>query len=215
MNFVQSISEERKNHINFVHVLLLKKKTFVTVTDAKGATKAISLIKEADRRINEPRGARFHAPEVGEGRSSSSFSNVNCYASRVEADRRFGQSNLEGVSRQVYVRRLVEAKERKKTGAVAGEALESRLSRHAAEATAEHVGRSARKMGLKSVVMKVKGSTFFSKKKKVILSWREGFRGSGVGDQSTILYIHDVTQLSHNGCRLPKKRRVQIAFWNL
>nr|WNH36837.1 ribosomal protein S11 [Gastrodia uraiensis] len=176
MNFVQSISEERKNHINFVHVLLLKKKTFVTVTDAKGATKAISLIKEADRR--------------------------------------FGQSNLEGVS-QVYVRRLVEAKERKKTGAVAGEALESRLSRHAAEATAEHVGRSARKMGLKSVVMKVKGSTFFSKKKKVILSWREGFRGSGVGDQSTILYIHDVTQLSHNGCRLPKKRRVQIAFWNL
>nr|WNH36697.1 ribosomal protein S11 [Gastrodia angusta] len=193
MNFVQSISEEdeRKNHINFVHVLLLKKKTFVTVTDAKGATKAM---KE----------------------ESFYLSNVNCYVSRVatkETLRR--QSNLEGVSRKVYVRRLVEAKERKKTGAVAGEALESRLSRYAAEATAEHVGRSARKMGLKSVVMKVKGSTFFSKKKKVILSWREGFRGSGVGDQSTILYIHDVTQLSHNGCRLPKKRRVQIAFLNL
>ncbi|KAH0438245.1 hypothetical protein IEQ34_026125 [Dendrobium chrysotoxum] len=87
----------------------------------------------------------------------------------------------------------------------------SRLSRYAAEATAEHVGRSARKMGLKSVVMKVKGSTFFRKKKKVILSWREGFRGEGVGaKRSPIMYIHDVTQLSHNGCRLPKKRRVQI-----
>ncbi|KAH0446665.1 hypothetical protein IEQ34_024499 [Dendrobium chrysotoxum] len=42
----------------------------------------------------------------------------------------------------------------------------SRLSRYAAEATAEHVGRSARKMGLKSVVMKVKGSTFFRKRRK-------------------------------------------------
>jgi len=143
MNFVQSISEEdeqcsRKKNINFVHVLLIKNKTFVTVTDARG---------------NKKTGASAGCLEERKGRS--------------------------------------------------------RLSRYAAEATAEHVGRSARKMGLKSVVMKVKGSTFFRKKKKVILSWREGFRGEGVGDQSQILYIHDVTQLSHNGCRLPKKRRVQ------
>jgi hypothetical protein len=48
------------------------------------------------------------------------------------------------------------------------------------------------------------------KKKKVILSWREGFRGEGVGVKSRILSIYDVTQLPHNGCRLPKKRRVQI-----
>lgn len=142
MNFVQSISEEdeqcsRKKNRDFVRVLLIKNKTFVTVTDARG---------------------------------------------------------------------------NKKTGASAGclEEGRSRLSRYAAEATAEHVGRSARKMGLKSVVMKVKGSTYFRKKKKVILSWREGFRGEGVGDQSPIMYIHDVTQLPHNGCRLPKKRRVQI-----
>jgi hypothetical protein len=72
----------------------------------------------------------------------------------------------------------------KKTGASAG-CLEdrkgrSRLSKYAAEATAEHVGRAARKMGLKSVVMKVKGTTFFNKKKKVILSFREGFRGERV-----------------------------------
>ncbi|KAH0447221.1 hypothetical protein IEQ34_023957 [Dendrobium chrysotoxum] len=109
INFVQSISEEdeqcsRKKNINFVHVLLIKKKTFVTVTDAKG---------------NKKTGASAGCLEERKGRS--------------------------------------------------------RLSRYAAEATAEHVGRSARKMGLKSVVMKVKGSTFFRKKKKVILSWREGF----------------------------------------
>ncbi|CAN6234905.1 unnamed protein product [Urochloa humidicola] len=100
----------------------------------------------------------------------------------------------------------------KKTGASAG-CLEdrkgrSRLSRYAAEATAEHVGRSARKMGLRSVVMKVKGAAFFKKKKKVILGFREGFRGERVRDQSPIMYIHDVTQLPHNGCRLPKQRRV-------
>ncbi|XP_066366780.1 uncharacterized protein [Miscanthus floridulus] len=100
----------------------------------------------------------------------------------------------------------------KKTGASAG-CLEdrkgrSRLSRYASEAVAEHVGRSARKMGLSSVVMKVKGASFFKKKKKVILSFREGFRGERVRDRSPIMYIHDVTQLPHNGCRLRKQRRV-------
>jgi len=142
MNFVQSILEEdkqcsRKKKRDFVHVLLMKKKTFVTVTDARG---------------NKKTGASAGCLEERKGRS--------------------------------------------------------RLSRYAAEATAEHVGRSARKMGLKSVVMKVNGSTYFRKKKKVILSWREGFRGEGVGKKSPIMYIHDVTQLPHNGCRLPKKRRV-------
>ncbi|XP_039135315.1 30S ribosomal protein S11-like [Dioscorea cayenensis subsp. rotundata] len=144
MNFVQSIllSEKdeqysRKKNTDFVHVLLKKNKTFVTVTDARG---------------NKKTGASAGCLEERKGRS--------------------------------------------------------RLSRYAAEATAEHVGRSARKMGLKSVVMKVKGSTFIRKKNKVILSWREGFQGEGVRDQSQIMYIHDVTQLPHNGCRLPKKRRV-------
>ncbi|KAF8715479.1 hypothetical protein HU200_027133 [Digitaria exilis] len=107
---------------------------------------------------------------------------------------------------------VTDASGNKKTGASAG-CLEdrkgrSRLSRYAAEATAEHVGRSARKMGLRSVVMKVKGAAFFKKKKKVILGFREGFRGERVRDQSPVMYIHDVTQLPHNGCRLPKQRRV-------
>uniref|UniRef100_A0A0E0FPG6 Ribosomal protein S11 n=1 Tax=Oryza nivara TaxID=4536 RepID=A0A0E0FPG6_ORYNI len=100
----------------------------------------------------------------------------------------------------------------RKTGASAG-CLEdkkgrSRLSKYAIEATAEHVGRAARKMGLKSMVMKVKGTVFFNKKKKVILSFREGFRGERVREQSPVVFIHDVTQLPHNGCQLPKQRLV-------
>ncbi|KAJ1263963.1 hypothetical protein BS78_09G226900 [Paspalum vaginatum] len=128
-------SEMKKR--DFVHVLLKKKKTFVTVTDASG---------------NKKTGASAGSLEDRKGRS--------------------------------------------------------RLSRYASEAVAEQVGRSARKMGLRSVVMKVKGAAFFKKKKKVILSFREGFRGERVRDQSPIMYIHDVTQLPHNGCRLPKQRRV-------
>nr|AHA47107.1 ribosomal protein S11 [Amborella trichopoda]AHC94306.1 ribosomal protein S11 [Amborella trichopoda] len=113
---------------------------------------------------------------------------------------------------------VTDAMGNKKTGASAGCLEEikggSRLSRYAAAATAEHVGRSARNLGMKSVVMKVKGKTSFSKKKAVILSWREGYtfaeckRSGGVGKTSFIMYIHDVTQLPHNGCRLPRKRRV-------
>ena len=111
---------------------------------------------------------------------------------------------------------VMEASGNKKTGASTG-CLEdrkgrSRLSRYAAEATAEHVGRSARKMGLRSVVMKVKGASFF-KKKKVILSWREGFRGERVRDQSPVMYIHDVTQLPHNGCRSPNNAGCS-SFWS-
>jgi small subunit ribosomal protein S11 len=63
-------------------------------------------------------------------------------------------------------------------------------------------------MGLKSVVMKVKGASFFKKKKKGILGFREGFRGERVGEQSPIMLIPDVTQLPRNGCRLPKQHRI-------
>lgn len=141
MEFVKNILDEdeqsRRTKKDIVHISLVKKKTFVTVTDAKG---------------NKKTGAS--AGSVGD---------------------RKGQS---------------------------------RLSRYAAEATAEHVGRSAKKIGLKSVVMKVKGFTFFRKKRKVILSWRDGFRGEGLGGRSGILSVQDVTQLPHNGCRLPKRRRI-------
>ncbi|KAK9928230.1 hypothetical protein M0R45_025376 [Rubus argutus] len=99
----------------------------------------------------------------------------------------------------------------KKLGASAGSVPEmkggAKLSRYAAEATAEHVGRMSRNFGLKSVVMKVKGFTYFKKKKQAILSWKDGFTNSKVG-QNPVIYIEDTTRKPHNGCRLRKKRRV-------
>jgi small subunit ribosomal protein S11 len=83
----------------------------------------------------------------------------------------------------------------------------AKLSRYAAEATSEHVGRMSRNLGLKSVVMKVKGFTYFKKKRQAIMSWREGFTNSR-GDKNPVVYIEDTTQRPHNGCRLPKKRRI-------
>ncbi|KAK3038985.1 hypothetical protein RJ639_027470, partial [Escallonia herrerae] len=81
----------------------------------------------------------------------------------------------------------------------------AKVSGYAAEATAEHIGRLAKKMELKSVVMKVNGFTFFKKKKQAVLSFREGYT-NGRGDANPIVYIEDTTRLPHNGCRLPKKR---------
>ena len=147
---------------------------------------------------------------------------MNRVQSISEEDEQFERENkdfvhLPPIHNNTFVT-VTDARGNKKTGASAGCLEEikggSRLSRYAAKATAEHVGRSARNLGMKSVVMKVKGSTYFRKKKAVILSWREGYtfaeckRSEGVGDQSQIMYIHDVTQLPHNGCRLPRKRRV-------
>lgn len=105
---------------------------------------------------------------------------------------------------------VTDSKGNKKIGASAGSLPEmkggAKLSRYAAEATAEHVGRMSRNLGLKSVVMKVKGFTYFKKKRQAIMSWREGFTSSR-GDQNPIVYIEDTTRRPHNGCRLPKKRR--------
>ncbi|XP_038903066.1 probable ribosomal protein S11, mitochondrial [Benincasa hispida] len=82
-----------------------------------------------------------------------------------------------------------------------------KLSRYAAEAVAEYVGRESRKLGLKSVVMRVKGFTIFKRKRQAIISWRAGFTDSR-SDQNPIVYIEDTTRRAHNGCRLPKQRRV-------
>ncbi|KAG4939752.1 hypothetical protein AAZX31_16G179400 [Glycine max] len=83
-----------------------------------------------------------------------------------------------------------------------------KLSRYAAEATAEVVGRKARGLGLKSVVMKVNGFTHFRRKRNAIMSWKEGFTAGSRGDRNPIVYIEDTTRKPHNGCRLPKKRRI-------
>ncbi|KAJ6917310.1 hypothetical protein NC652_019621 [Populus alba x Populus x berolinensis] len=51
----------------------------------------------------------------------------------------------------------------------------AKLSRYAAEATAEHVGQAARQLGLKSFVMRVNGFTYFKKKRLAITSFAEGY----------------------------------------
>ncbi|CAN6452968.1 unnamed protein product [Victoria cruziana] len=148
-----------------------------------------------------------------------SFQSMNFVQSISEEDEQLEQKNPNLVHfspiHNTFVT-VTDARGNKKTGASAGCLEEikggSHISRYAAEATAEHVGRSTRKTGMKSVVMKVKGSTYFRKKKAVILSWREGYtlsecKRSGVGQPSNIMYIHDVTQLPHNRCRLPRKHR--------
>ncbi|XP_028764600.1 probable ribosomal protein S11, mitochondrial [Neltuma alba] len=82
-----------------------------------------------------------------------------------------------------------------------------KLARYAAEATAEEVGRRSRMLGLKSVVVKVKGFTYFKKKRQAIESWREGFTNSRAG-RNPIIGVEDTTRIPHNGCRRPKKRRI-------
>ncbi|XP_050375659.1 probable ribosomal protein S11, mitochondrial [Argentina anserina] len=105
---------------------------------------------------------------------------------------------------------VTDSKGNKKLGASAGSVPEmkggAKLSRYAAEATAEYVGRMSRNFGLKSVVMRVKGFCFFKKKKTAILSWNNGYTNSRVG-QNPIAYIEDITRKPHNGCRLRKQRR--------
>lgn len=106
---------------------------------------------------------------------------------------------------------VTDSKGNKKIGASSGCLSEMKggpkLSRYSAEATAEHIGRVAKNMGIKSVVMKVNGFTFFKKKKQAILSFRDGYTNSK-NDQNPVVYIEDTTRKPHNGCRLRKKRRV-------
>ncbi|MED6113088.1 hypothetical protein PIB30_067675 [Stylosanthes scabra] len=84
-----------------------------------------------------------------------------------------------------------------------------KLARYAAEATAEVVGRRARGLGLKAVVMKVNGFTHFRRKRQAIMSWLEGFLDSRADkSRNPVVHIEDTTRKPHNGCRLPKKRRI-------
>jgi small subunit ribosomal protein S11 len=102
---------------------------------------------------------------------------------------------------------LTDSKGNKKAGASVGilpGALKN--SKNVPELTAEHVGRIARSMGVRSVVVKVNGFTKFSKKKTAIIGFREGYTHSR-GNNHPIVYLEDTTRKAHNGCRLPKKQR--------
>ncbi|KAM1682889.1 hypothetical protein ACFXTN_031114 [Malus domestica] len=73
---------------------------------------------------------------------------------------------------------VTDSKGNKKLGASAGSLPDMKggpkLAKYSAEATAEHVGRMSRNFGLKSVVMKVKGFSYFKKKRQAIISWERG-----------------------------------------
>ncbi|ESQ33645.1 hypothetical protein EUTSA_v10008153mg [Eutrema salsugineum] len=82
-----------------------------------------------------------------------------------------------------------------------------KMTSYTADATAENIGRRVKVMGLKSVVVKVNGFTHFKKKRNAIIAFRNGYSNSRT-DQNPIVYIEDTTRKAHNGCRLPRKRRV-------
>lgn len=113
---------------------------------------------------------------------------------------------------------VTNSKGEKKAGASAGcisDMKGPKLSRYAAEATAERVGRMCRDLALngklKSVVIRVKGFAPFFKKKQAIMRWKEGFSGNSGGrvhGAGEIVYIEDTTRRAHNGCRLRKQRRI-------
>ncbi|XWS57470.1 hypothetical protein CRYUN_Cryun09bG0176600 [Craigia yunnanensis] len=156
--------------------------------------------------------------DFGSGRN---FRSMDFVREAIEGDRRniyrgsqFPQYNVEQNADFVHIKLMrnntfvtvTDSNGNKKCGASSGH-LSTKVSKYTSEATAEHVGRLARNMGIKSVVIKVKGFTHFKKKKQAILSFREGFSNSRL-DKNPVVYIEDTTRRPHNGCRLPKKRRV-------
>ncbi|KAL2461307.1 putative ribosomal protein S11 [Abeliophyllum distichum] len=102
---------------------------------------------------------------------------------------------------------VIDSKGNKKLGTYARKLATKRgkVSRYSASAAVEDIGRKARQMKLKSLVMKVNGFTYFNKKKQAVLSFREGYTHSR-GDLNPVVYI--TTRKPHNVCRLRKKLRV-------
>ncbi|CAA0812031.1 Probable ribosomal protein S11- mitochondrial [Striga hermonthica] len=104
---------------------------------------------------------------------------------------------------------VTDSKGNKKFGVTAGQLAGKggKLGRYSGEAAAENAGRKVRQMKTRSVVVKVNGFTFFRRKKDAILSFRDGYSNSR-SDVNPVVYLEDTTRKPHNGCRLPKKRRI-------
>nr|YP_009755804.1 ribosomal protein S11 [Gonatozygon brebissonii]QIQ23081.1 ribosomal protein S11 [Gonatozygon brebissonii] len=73
-----------------------------------------------------------------------------------------------------------------------------RSTNYAAQATADHVARSAIQLGIKSVEVKMKGLSYGKE---------SALRGLLIGGLQ-LTKICDITPIPHNGCRPPKRRRV-------
>ncbi|KAK5813622.1 30S ribosomal S11 [Gossypium arboreum] len=152
-------------------------------------------------------------------RSGGNYRSMDVLREAIDADRmanfrgsQFRQDHIEQNEHFAHIKimrnntfvTVTDSDGNKKCGASAGMSGllgGTKVSKYATEAVAEYAGRKARKMGIKSVVVRVKGFTHFKKKKQAILSFREGFK-------NPIVFIEDVTRHPHNGCRLPKKRRI-------
>ncbi|KAL6549790.1 hypothetical protein OROMI_020278 [Orobanche minor] len=104
---------------------------------------------------------------------------------------------------------VTDSKGDKKIGVSAGQLAGKggKLTRYSGEAAAENIGRKVRQMKTRSVVVKVNGFTYFRRKKDAILSFKDGYSNSR-GDMNPVVYLEDTTRKPHNGCRLPKKRRI-------
>ncbi|GER56227.1 30S ribosomal protein S11 [Striga asiatica] len=104
---------------------------------------------------------------------------------------------------------VTDSKGNKKFGVTAGQLAGKggKVGRYSGEAAAENAGRKVRQMKTRSVVVKVNGFTFFRRKKDAILSFRDGYSNSR-SDVNPVVYLEDTTRKPHNGCRLPKKRRI-------
>ncbi|XVF31422.1 hypothetical protein REPUB_Repub16aG0144800 [Reevesia pubescens] len=132
--------------------------------------------------------------------SRGNFRSMDFVREAVDGDRRGNYRSYTFVT-------VTDSNGNKICGASSGQLGGTKVPRYAAEATAEHVGRLARNMGIKSIVVRVKGFTHFKKKRQAILSFRDGFSNSRL-DRNPIVYIEDTTRRPHNGCRLLKKRRI-------
>ncbi|KAL6556467.1 hypothetical protein OROGR_005755 [Orobanche gracilis] len=129
----------------------------------------------------------------------------------------FHQTQLESNADIVHIKLLrnnafvtvTDSKGDKKIGVSAGQLAGKggKLTRYSGEAAAENIGRKVRQMKTRSVVVKVNGLTYFRRKKDAILSFKDGYSNSR-GDMNPIVYLEDTTRKPHNGCRLPKKRRI-------
>lgn len=71
---------------------------------------------------------------------------------------------------------------------------------YAAQAAAERVAQYCVSHNIKKIAVKLKGLGSFASKESSL----KGFQLYGLN----ILKIEDITPLAHNGCRLPKKRRL-------
>lgn len=167
-------------------------------------------------------GPPLHQPEVGAGGIPRPMDDVQGrFQGRGNGPREgsgyYQQPQLESNPDVVHIKlmrnnsyvTLTDHKGDRKMSVSAGQvaAKGDKPGRYAGEAAAEYMGRAVKQMKIRSVVVKVSGFTYFRRKKDAILAFKDGYTHSR-GDVNPVVYIEDTTRKPHNGCRLPKSRRI-------